>query len=370
MAIQGPRQAGKSFLTRELLAKQLAALAYRTFDRLADREFATTNPETFLAQFPEARPLVLDEAQKVPRIFDAIKFEVDRERRPGRFLLLGSTEFSRLTLVRESLTGRISRVRLFPMNLAETLELPPRERGIPDAGLPRATRRDLLQFLERGGMPGIFAVRSGEERLGLVQDWFDLTTSRDLLQFPKIRLDPDLAMRILELVATLEEPEAGEIARTLKRDLRRIRTHLTALEQLFVLHRLDPHPLGTGKPIHFLCDVGFAHHLKADFERKLHTWLLHEELSQRMYRGDRESRLHYYRTPKGRRIHLIVTDAKRRLTAVQVFPDERLLSRDLELLRAFAKKAGSHEVRRLGLGAAPLEDRPSKIRVLSWESVA
>ena len=55
-----------------------------------------------------AVPLVIDEAQKVPKIFDAVKFVVDPSNRPGQFLLLGSTEFSKKTLIRESHTGRIS----------------------------------------------------------------------------------------------------------------------------------------------------------------------------------------------------------------------------------------------------------------------
>jgi len=68
--------------------------------------------------------LVIDEAQKVPKIFDAVKYTVDQDRRPGRFVLTCSTEFSRETMIQESLTGRLSRLRLFPLTISETLELP------------------------------------------------------------------------------------------------------------------------------------------------------------------------------------------------------------------------------------------------------
>lgn len=82
VAIHGARQTGKRFLVRELLAPELPESSYVTFDRSADRELAVNASEAFLEKYSASAPLIIDEAQKVPEIFDAIKFLVDRQRRP------------------------------------------------------------------------------------------------------------------------------------------------------------------------------------------------------------------------------------------------------------------------------------------------
>lgn len=374
VAIQGARQVGKSFLVRELLNQDIPELTYITFDHQATRGFARTNPESFLSQYEKAAPLVIDEAQKVPEIFDALKYEVDRDRVPGRFLILGSTEFSKLTMIRESLTGRMSRLRIYPMNIAEALELPPNPAsGFPALNrVPRVKRAQLMNHLSRGGMPGIFSTRSETERSAQLQDWLDLTTQRDALLFPKLKIEPELCRAILEKVATLDLPEAGAIARVLKRDLRRIKTHLQALRELFVIHALDPHPSGTGKPLYFLCDVSMARRLGADFERQLYTWTLQEQLSQRSYRADRDSRLFYYRTPKGRIIHLIL-ESSEQICAMKLLPEERVTERDLEILKAFRVRHEGTKKRTTVLGIGPSSmtfgARSEKIEIFPWESV-
>jgi predicted AAA+ superfamily ATPase len=376
VAIQGARQTGKSFLVRELLSKSLPGLEYVSLDRRVDREFAASNPETFLERFPDASPLVIDEAQKSPAIFDALKYSVDSKRVPGRFLILGSTEFSKLSLIRESLTGRMSRLRLYSMNMAEAvgIALNPARRLSLLNETPRVSRSQLLQHLERGGMPGVFAIRDRSERESLLRDWLDLTTDRDAMLFPRVKADPDLCRQILEKVATIEEPDAGSIARALKRDLRRVKTHLEILTSLFALHVLQPHPAGTGKPWYFLCDVAFARLLGASFERQLHTWLVQEQLSQRSYRDLRDSVLHYYRTPKGRIVHLLVEDGTG-LSAIQIFSEERVLERDMALLKGLGHKVSSSKVELLGLAPArasfPSGFGPKgRIELYPWESMA
>ena len=167
VAIQGARQPGKSFLARHLLKEILPESKYLTFDQQTWKAEAQRAPHTFLTDHSGSGLLIIDEAQKVPAIFDAVKFEVDQNRIPGKFLLLGSTEFSKLAQIRESLTGRMGRVRLFPLILAETLS--------PESLSRSIERKQVLQYLHLGGMPGFFSVRDLEERSALIQDWIDLT---------------------------------------------------------------------------------------------------------------------------------------------------------------------------------------------------
>jgi uncharacterized protein len=371
VAIQGVRQSGKSFLVRDLLPAHLPKLVYASLDQRGDRETANFNPEAFLAQRAEGRPFAIDEAQKAPDLFDAIKYRVDKVKIPGSYLLLGSTEFSKLSLIRESLTGRMSRIRLFPMNLAETLELAANTSKACFFLQPavRVPRDAFYRYLRRGGMPGIFSVREETQRQLLMEDWLELTTQRDALGFARTKIDADLCFQILKNIATLEEPDAAAIASILRRDARRIKTHLQVLTALFVIHPLQPHPSGTGKTRYFLCDVALAALLGAGFERQLHTWALLEQLSQRAYRSDREGALYYYRTPKGRIIHLVEERPQQSVAALKIFAEERVRDRDLEILRAFRTKHQGH-AELVGLASAAQLLKEEKIALYSWESLA
>jgi hypothetical protein len=175
-------------------------------------------------------------------------------------------------------------------------------------------------------------------------------------------------MKILEQIARLEEPDAGSIARSLKRDLRRVKTHLEVLTTLFAIHTLDPHPTGTGKRLYFLCDVAFSKVLGATLERQMHTWLIQEQLSQRAYRDDRDSKLFYYQTPKGRFIHLVI-ERGRELSLIKLLSDEKFQERDVEILKAYRLKHHDLNPKLLALGAQRLSIKSQNIEIYPWESL-
>lgn len=83
VCLVGSRQVGKSTLLRGL-----AKFKYLTLDDAGLAALAAQSPAEVLAP-----PCVIDEAQKAPKIFDAVKLDVDREKRPGKFVLTGSVRF-------------------------------------------------------------------------------------------------------------------------------------------------------------------------------------------------------------------------------------------------------------------------------------
>jgi len=370
MAIQGARQTGKSFLVRDLLPSKLPGLIYRTFDDDQTRQSAARLPNEFLDRYSEAKPLVIDEAQKVPNIFDAVKLKVDRKREAGKFLLLGSTEFSHLSKIRESLTGRMGRLRLFPFTVSESLHLPlaawNSNLWIPMRDRPRVEREDFIRYLDRGGLPGIFHIRSEFERTQLTKDWIDLLTERDIHQFPKIKLDSNLCRQILKLLASLDEPEAGVIAKILKKDLRRIKIHLHALKELFVVNEILPHRLGSGKPLYFLLDPAVAKFLGASFERQLQVWLLNEVLAYQSYHLHASEPLQFYRTSRGTRIDLVI-DSSKFCVAIKIFDGNRITKKDIGILKAFRDKVGKKNVHTIGLAPGEFSFKSEKVPVLPWE---
>ncbi len=113
VGVLGLRQCGKSTLLSSLLGVPNQV----TLDDQDAVEDARISAKNFLAKLPT--PLAIDEAQKVPALFDAIKLAVDRRRAPGKYFLTGSSQFSARLGIRESLTGRIGLHYLYPLTLAE-----------------------------------------------------------------------------------------------------------------------------------------------------------------------------------------------------------------------------------------------------------
>jgi predicted AAA+ superfamily ATPase len=321
---------------------------YLTFDNASVLEFANSNPDTFLLQFADFSPLILDEAQRVAPIFRAIKYSVDENRVPGKYLLLGSTEFSRMQKIKESLTGRMTRIRLFPFNLGESLKLNAKDisRAL-FSPKPRCTRKDLLRYLESGGFPAIFSVRDDTARQSLLEDWIDLTISRDAKQFPGLKVDSLLLRRILQTICQHEEPTAGNISRTLGKNLRAIQAHLKILMELFVIHPLAPFTGSAGKTLYFVCDLGIADYFKASFEKKLWTWALLETLSQSSNAGIVGQGLFFYRTPKGKFIHLVL-ERRDGLYGIKIHAQDGINLRDFESLKSFLSKFPNAQASLLG----------------------
>lgn len=373
VGIQGARQTGKSTLARDILAARLSDSSYFTFDQTSMRRLAEQQPDSFLAAQEKAVPLILDEAQKVPAIFDAVKLRVDLNPKPGQVVLLGSTEFSRELKIRESLTGRLSRLRIYPLTLPESLGLAFSYRAGFNNAKTRVRRSAFFRYLDRGGFPGIFAVRSQKERESLFQDWLALVTTRDLIQFQGFRTDSALAQAILETIPGLETPDLTSIARKTRYNPRAVKTHLHLLAQLFAVHAVPRHPLGSGKTLYYLCDVGLASFLNADLKRKLETWLVSELLAQNSYAGTTRHRISYYRSSRGKRIDLIA-EYDKETVAIKLSDTEKVDLREFEILEAFRRKSlaadRKRKVRLVVLGPYLQSAKIGGIELQPWEVLA
>src|SRR5450759_3736572 len=102
--LNGARQTGKSTLV-ESLREEAGLDAYLTLDDAGVLAAATADPEGFLAGLP-AR-VALDEVQRAPGLFPALKASIDLDRLPGRFLLTGSADVLLLPGMAGFLVGRV-----------------------------------------------------------------------------------------------------------------------------------------------------------------------------------------------------------------------------------------------------------------------
>ena len=105
--LTGPRQAGKSTLVRQVIDPSPAAF----FD-LEDYRDQARLAEPLLALRDTGETIVIDEAQRMPQLFESLRVLVDENRRPGRFVVLGSASPDLTGLSAETLAGRVSLVEL------------------------------------------------------------------------------------------------------------------------------------------------------------------------------------------------------------------------------------------------------------------
>lgn len=369
--IQGPRQTGKSYLVKNLIPEKIKT-AYKTLELASIKNFATENPDTFVRDIEPDQILIIDEAQKSPALFDSVKAVVDEQRRPGQFILLGSTEFSKLTNIRESLTGRASRLKIFPLTLSESKHLPLNTSTDFVNPIPRVTRSELMKYLKNGGMPGIFGIKNDNEKLNALKDWVDLTAQRDALSFKNVNIDSELTTRILTTIATVDDTSAGSIAKHLRTDLRKVNTHLMVLTTLFVLNKIEPYPTSTGKAQYFFCDVGFLNYYESAFDKKIRTWIAQELIAQISYSSQDHKRLYFYRSAKGKILDFIICEKENIEICIKIIFDEVSKSKQYELLRSFKLKNSVYftkKTKMIVLSGTLQRMRDDDILIYPWESI-
>ncbi|MBI2804223.1 MAG: ATP-binding protein [Planctomycetes bacterium] len=245
-AILGPRQCGKTTLARQV--GQLKASHYFDLEtavgrtRLADPDLALT---------PLKGLIVIDEIQRLPELFTALRPLADRRPRPARFLILGSASPEVVRGASESLAGRIAFVDLGPFDL--------REVGI-------AKQRRLWQ---RGGFPRSFLARSATLSFDWRQDFIRTFLERDIPQLG-IRIPADTLRRFWMMVAHYHAQiwNGAELARSLSVTEHTARSYLDLLTATFLLRQLPPWFENLGKrqykaPKVYVRDSGLLHALLA-----------------------------------------------------------------------------------------------------------
>jgi len=117
VAVIGPRQSGKTTLTRAVFPHY----AYVSLEDMDTREFASSDPRGFLAAHKDR--VIIDEIQRVPHLTSYIQTIVDANQgRPGQYILTGSHNFLIMQTVSQSLAGRIAILKLLPLSIHELLK--------------------------------------------------------------------------------------------------------------------------------------------------------------------------------------------------------------------------------------------------------
>ena len=240
VCVLGPRQSGKTTLVQRLAPER----AYISLDENNYYRTAVDDPEGFISSLPDA--VTLDEVQRAPAVLPAIKLAVDKNRRPGRFLLTGSANLLFVPKVTESLAGRMEIAQLYPLTEVEKECKPGRFLNAllegtlrPEIkGVTVTAGTGLAERLVAGGYPEPLG-RSPRRARQWYRQYLRIIVERDVQDIARVR-DAQKLARVLELLALRSAQLVNASALAGDLGLRRptIDHYLAVLERLFLVRRL------------------------------------------------------------------------------------------------------------------------------------
>jgi len=355
--IHGPRQCGKTTLARAV--GEPRGYAYFSFDDAVALGAAQADPVGFVSELPER--CILDEVQKVPAIFPALKTAVERRRAPGRFLLTGSSNVLLVPKLSESLAGRIGFLRLHPLSQCE---LEGKESTFLDALFgarfkTRASERlgaELPERVAAGGYPPALARATSRRRLAWYRDYVETLVQRDVRDLGRIR-SLEILPRLLSLAAgqTARLVNVTDLSGPFQVSRPTIREYVTLLERVFLLEELTPwHTNRVSRlvktPKLHLGDTGLAcallgadaQALAADrilLGQLLETFV-YQELKRQASWQDTESRFFHYRDKDGVEVDIVLERGPRELVGIEVKAGATVTSSDFKGLRRLGVASG------------------------------
>ena len=347
LLLNGARQTGKSTLAQSLDVGR----RYLTLDDPVVLAAAQADPFGFIDGLDG--PVCLDEVQRAPGIFLAIKAAVDRVRQPGRFLLTGSANVLLLPQMADSLAGRMEVLELWPL---AQCEIATRARSIIDqlfagdfADRYPFERNDFIERLTAGGYPEALARRSGRRR----QAWFDsyLATilQRDVRDLAQIEGLTELP-RLLQLLAARSGGllNMAELSRSTGLAQTTLRRYMGLLEVLFLIRQVPAWSSNLGKrlqksPKLFLSDYGLMAHLQTlDADRMAQAQglpgdlveaFVHAELAKHQTWAAESVQLMHYRTSTGVEVDFVLENRRGQLVGIEVKAGRTLSSKSFSGLR-------------------------------------
>ncbi len=297
IGITGPRQSGKTTLARHTFPNK----RYVSFDDRNMRELAAANPADFISAFPDGA--IMDEAQKVPDIFDALKYHVDQTAWiPGKYILTGSSQFRLKKNMSDSMSGRAAFLNLLPFSAAE----------LKGADLLPETPYPLI-------FKGTYPPLHDPEKQFIPYDWFENYIDTYLDRDVKELINPGNLSNFRKFIQVCAVHSGQLLSReSIARDVGvtspTIASWLSILETSFIIHFLEPDSNNLGKtvvktPKLYFVDSGLlCHLLQLETVEELllsrhkgavvETFAVSELLKQRMNQGKKPN-LTFFRDKNG-----------------------------------------------------------------------
>lgn len=366
VALTGARQTGKTTLCEEQLPQYFnVPFTYITFDDPDERHRFQRSAVSILESITTPF-VVLDEVQKIPQLFDPLKFVVDRERKKPvterkQFVLTGSSQLLMMKSISETLAGRVALCHMYPFSLHELTG------GVEPPLLSRIWRDHLIsgQDVDRlniispqqartlrsmrdehqtwGGYPPVWQ-RSGEtERLKWLKDYRKTYLERDIADVGQVsNIDTFALAQKLLCSRTANLLSISEVARDLGVAVNTLKRYVELLTMSFQCFLLQPWHENVSKrlvksPKIYFPDVGLNRAVLGDISisrgAAYESWVCAELVKWKQLQSV-EPKLYFYRTAAGMEVDFILA-GERGLIPIEVKSAERVTGSDGKNVETF-----------------------------------
>jgi uncharacterized protein len=249
VAIMGPRQCGKTTLARQVLSNKTNSI-YFDLESPADKS-KFRNPEIFLGSLGD-KTIIIDEVQRMPELFELLRSLVDKNKKRGQFLLLGSASPHLVQGVSETLAGRIAYADVSPFNLAEVYK----------------KKSDLNKHWFRGGFPDAWLAKNDAAAFLWMDNFFRTFVERDLNTLFGVSFSPELMFKLWHMLGHFNGGiwNAQSFAKSLDVSPTTVNRYIDYLEGAFMLRKLPAWFSNAKKrivksPKIYIRDSGLLHYL-------------------------------------------------------------------------------------------------------------
>ncbi len=312
--IIGPRQVGKTTLAK-VLQKNIGLPSLHLDLELDEDLYKLDNPQAYLQMHAE-KCIIIDEIQRLPSIFPLLRALIDQDRRPARFIILGSSSPELVRNSSESLAGIISYSELNPFSLFE----------VNDVGIEQS------KHWFRGGFPNAILAPDDEfARIWLLN--FIYTFMERDIRLLGYDINIPTMDRLFKILPHLHGSmlNVSDVSRSLGISMPTINKYLDLLEGGFLIRRLQPYFVNFGKrlvktPKVYIRDSGILHTLAniTSYESLFGNPLIGASwegyVIEQIYRclEFRAWSFYYYRTQIGAEIDLVLISPSGKMACIEI----------------------------------------------------
>jgi uncharacterized protein len=336
VVITGARQTGKTTLCENLLPQLLnLTFAYISFDDPDERLRFQHSAITILESL-EPPLIILDEVQKIPSLFDPLKYVVDKQKKAGMnktYILTGSSQLLLMKNIKETLAGRVALFHLYPFSFSEVsgsgaspfITTIFREKTLNDKDVKvfntiapdvmRAAISIRNEHQSWGGYPSVWMRKTEVDKLNWLKDYRRTYLERAIFDVGQVANIDAFAMAQKILCArTGQLFSISEVARDLSLSVNTIKRYINLLTMSFQCHLLHPWYENIGKrfiksPKIFFPDAGLNRIILGDTKvssgASYETWIFSELIKWKQLQPV-EPDLFFYRTAGGLEIDFLL----------------------------------------------------------------
>jgi hypothetical protein len=361
IAITGPRQSGKTTLSRLLRPD----FKYVNLELLENRSFAEDDPKGFLKTYQSGA--ILDEVQYVPSLFPYIKDLTDKKNAVGEYILTGSQHFLLLEKITQSLAGRVAILQLLPLSFQELQNAP----YIPE---------EPEDFIWKGGYPRLFNQQI--DPTDFYPSYIQTYVERDVRQIINVN-DLRLFRQFIAACGGRIGPlvNFSDLSNILGVDHKTVKSWIGILEASYIVfllpsyHRNFEKRIVKSPKLYFydtglacsLLNISSAEQLNTNFAKGgLFENMIIQELLKNVYNSGNRPDFYFWRDHNQREIDLLF-ERNGKITALEIKAGKTINNRFLKNLYAFREIAGEDLTNLFCIYGGEEAQYRSTISILPWK---